>query len=111
MRGSNLQAYKFVMPHDNSMLYMYRYAQEKDSYGDLQDFPALAVALESKVIAERETLFTQLKELTNELVCSPDHTRSTIFIIAVFISSVDSLRLLKEWECCHVISKQCLNLH
>ena len=49
---------------------MCRYAHEKGTFGDLKVFPALSIALESKVIAERETLFTRLKELTGELVCS-----------------------------------------
>ena len=45
---------------------MSRYANEKN--GELKEFPALSMALESKVIAERESLFTRLKETTTELV-------------------------------------------
>lgn len=49
---------------------MRRYAHNKDTFGEVKDFPALSVALESKVIADRETLFSRLKELTAELVRS-----------------------------------------
>lgn len=37
-------------------------------YGKLKEYPALSMALESKVIAERESLFMRLKEATTELV-------------------------------------------
>ena len=50
-----------------------RYASGKDTYGELKDFPALSVALESKVIAERESLFTTLKETTSEMVGHPTY--------------------------------------
>ena len=49
---------------------MCRYTHDKDAFGEVKDFPALSVALESKVIADRETLFSRLKELTTELVWS-----------------------------------------
>lgn len=47
-----------------------RYANETNMYGELKEYPALSVALEGKVIAERESLFTRLKDTTTELVSS-----------------------------------------
>ena len=47
-----------------------RYANETATFGELKEYPALSVALEGKVIAERESLFTRLKEATTELVSS-----------------------------------------
>ena len=48
---------------------MRRYTHDKSTFGEVKDFPALSVALENKVIADREMLFSKLKELTAELVC------------------------------------------
>ena len=80
---------------------MCRYAQEKDTFGDLKDFPALSMALDSKVIAERESLFARLKELTGELVCVPDLIGETnLFTLLSFcLTTNNSQRLLKELEC------------
>ena len=47
-----------------------RYANEAATFGELKEYPALSVALEGKVIAERESLFTRLKDATTELVSS-----------------------------------------
>ena len=47
-----------------------RYANEATTFGELKEYPALSVALEGKVIAERESLFTRLKDATMELVSS-----------------------------------------
>ena len=47
-----------------------------NTFGELKEFPALSMALESKVIAERESLFTRLKEATTELVSSSDVNHS-----------------------------------
>ena len=82
-------------------IFICRYAHEKGTFGDLKVFPALSIALESKVIAERETLFTSLKELTRELVCC-----GLLFArlsLLLFCNTNNSQKLLVEWECSQAI--------
>ena len=68
------------------------YANEKNTFGELKEFPALFMVLEGKVIAERESLFTRLKEATAELVCSYFDPHTIICTITA------SPRLLSVWE-------------
>ena len=75
---------------------MSRYANEKNTLGELKEFIALSMALEGKVIAERESLFTRLKEATTELVIK--YILMSITDSYSFFFTTTSPRLLNEWE-------------
>ena len=51
-----------------TLFYATRYPKDRNQFGALSGVPDLAPLLESKLIEEREALYTQLKEICGKLV-------------------------------------------